>query len=103
MTTIYCFNNGGSRGFMSAVALGEDGRCVAGHICSHEGYMRHDLGMDGSTWKHEQYDKAYGEGAWKLEWVDDPRTHDGVEKAYRLNQLRAETEAAIAKATGGQP
>ena len=84
---IYCFNNGGSYGWMSAVAIAEDGHCLAGHTCSDEGYMRHDLGMDGSTWKHEEYDKHYGAGNWELEWVDKPKTHEGIQKAFALNAL----------------
>lgn len=84
---IYCFNNGGSYGWMSAVAIAEDGHCLAGHTCTSEGYMRHDLGMDGSTWKHENYDKHYGAGNWELEWVDKPETHEGIQKAFALNAL----------------
>jgi hypothetical protein len=84
---IYCFNNGGSSGWMSAVAIAEDGHCLAGHTCSHEGYMRHDLGMDGSTWKHENYDKHYGAGNWELEWVENPKKHEGIQKAFALNAL----------------
>lgn len=82
---------------MQALAIAEDGHCVAGHTCSHQGYMRHDLGMDGSTWKHENYDKHFGAGNWELEWVDDPEKHEGLQKAYALNQLLAkESEPASA-------
>lgn len=83
--TIYCFNNGGSPGWMHAIAVADDGHSLAHHICSHEAYMRHDLGMDGSTWKHDKYDEHFGAGKWQLEWVDDPKTHAGLEEAYRLN------------------
>ena len=72
MHTIFCFNNGGSPGFMLAVAVADDGHCLAEHCCSHEGYMRHDLGMDGSTWKHEHYNEHFGAGNWQLEWVSNP-------------------------------
>lgn len=89
---IYCFNNGGSPGWLEAVALGEDGQHLASHICSHEGYMRHDLGMDGSTWKHENYNKAYGEGNWELEWVDTDKLqeHEGLNKAIALANNKTE-------------
>lgn len=53
MKKIYCFNNGGSPDWLSAIAICEDGHVLAQHICSHECYMRHDLGMDGSEWKHK--------------------------------------------------
>lgn len=49
--------------------------------------MRHDLGMDGSTWKHENYNKHFGTGNWELEWVENPKTHAGLIEVYRLNQL----------------
>lgn len=86
---IYCFNNGGSPGWMLAMAIAEDGHCLAQHVCSHEGYMPCDLGMGASTCKHENYNKHFGEGNWELEWVDDPRAHEGLQKAYALNQLLA--------------
>lgn len=88
MHKIYAFNNGGSPGWLHAVALGDDGRVVAGHICSHESFMRHDLGVSGSNWKHEQYDKYYGAGNWSIEWVDDPDTHEGLKAAIELNKAQ---------------
>lgn len=85
---IYCFNNGGRNRFLHAVAIGEDGTVLAEHCCSHEGFMGHDLGMDGSTWKHEHYNKHYGEGNWELEWVnsDQIETHKGLNIAFALNK-----------------
>lgn len=91
MKKIYCFNNGGSYGWMSAVAIAEDGHVVAGHTCSSEAYMRHDLGLT-SNWKHENYDNHYGEGNWELEWVDNLDGHDGFKEALRLNSLLEEGE-----------
>lgn len=89
--TIFCFNDGGSPGFMYAVAIGDDGQCVAQHLCSGEGYMKHDLGLT-SDWKHENYDEAYGKGNWVLEWVetDNINAHVGLQKAFRLNKLAGE-------------
>lgn len=88
--TIFCFNNGGSPGFEVAVAIGDDGQCVAQHMCSGEWYMQHDLGMT-SDWKHEHYDEAYGKGNWTLEWVPTEqvkaKTHAGLQEAFRLNHL----------------
>ena len=93
MKKIYCFNNGGSAGMLMAVAIAEDGTCLAQHCCSHEAWMRHDLGIE-SDWKHEQYDAHYGPGNWKLEWVDDVRAHGGLTEAFRLNQLQGEAAQA---------
>lgn len=91
MKKIFCFNNGGAWGMFQAVAIAEDGTCVAQHCCSHEAWMAHDLGMT-SDWKHENYNAHYGVGAWELVWVDDPKTHPGLTEAFRLNQLQRPAE-----------
>lgn len=70
----------------SAVALSEDGTALASHCCSHEGYMKHDLGLT-SDWKHEHYNAHHGVGGWVLEWVEDIGSHEGLRGALRLNQL----------------
>lgn len=82
---IYCFNNGGTPGMLHAVAMCEDGHVLGQHACSHEAYMRHDLGIVG-TWKHENYNKHCGEGKWELEWVDKPKKHKGLQAAFTLNR-----------------
>lgn len=85
---IYCFNNGGSPGWLQAVAIGEDGVVVASHVCSHECYMHHDLGIEG-TWKHEAYDAHFGAGQWELVWVSTSEvvTHPGLLAALELNRV----------------
>ena len=87
MHKIYAFNNGGSRGWMSAVAIADDGRGVAGHICSDEYFMPHDLGVT-SDWKHENYDKYFGAGNWEIEWVPSEAINDhaGLQAAFELNK-----------------
>ena len=82
---IFCFNNGGVYGMLHAVAMCEDGHPLAEHACSHEYYMPHDLGIT-SDWKHDRYNKHCGEGNWELEWVQNPRTHEGLQKAIALNK-----------------
>jgi hypothetical protein len=88
MHQIYCFNNGGSAGWYIAAAVADDGHCLATHACSHPVYMRHDLGMDGSTWKHETYNKHFGAGNWELVWVDSPED-PRLKAALELNQKLA--------------
>lgn len=83
---IYCFNNGGAPRFLSALAIAEDGTVLAEHCCSHEAFMRHDLGMDGSTWKHERYDKHYGAGQWELIWIANPDSSAELKEAVALNK-----------------
>lgn len=84
---ILAFNNGGSRGFQSCVAIGEDWRIVGNHCCSHEGFMKGDIGVVGN-WHHEEYDSAYGRGNWTIEWVEtsDLKTHAGLIAAIAENK-----------------
>lgn len=91
MKKIYCFNNGGSPGLLSAIALAEDGKVLAGHCCSSEHWMHHDLGIVGSNWKHEYYDAHFGKGQWELEWVDEPMTHEGCAAAIALANAETDT------------
>lgn len=92
---IYGFNNGGSPGWYSAVLLAEDGKQLGGHICSHEGYMLHDLGILEGTRpdRHETFREHYPDG-YRMEFIPlkDVRSHPGLETAYQKNQARA-TEA----------
>ncbi len=90
---IYGFNNGGSPGWYKAIAIGEDGAVVGSHICSSEAFMRHDLGINGSDWKHDSYDKHFGEGNWEIEWVpsDQVKSHPGLLKAIELNAVAGDS------------
>ena len=85
MHEIYCLNNGGSVGFYEALAIADDGNVLASHLCSHEGYMAHDLGMT-SSWKHENYNEHFGEGNWVLVWIDDPANDERIKNALELNK-----------------
>lgn len=86
-TTIYVWCNSCSHEWHSIMAMGEDGRYLAGHVCSDHLFIPHDMGFVGD-WKHENYNEAYPEG-WTLELVEDPKTHAGLDAAYNLNQERA--------------
>jgi hypothetical protein len=44
LPVIYGFNNGGSTGWLDAIAMAEDGTVLGSHTCSDECYMPHDLG-----------------------------------------------------------
>lgn len=81
---IYCFNNGGAAGFYQALAVADDGNVLASHLCSHECFMAHDLGMT-SDWKHEEYNKHFGAENWILVWIDDPKDDPRIKKAMELN------------------
>jgi len=93
MKKIYCFNNGGQKSYMQALAIAEDGNIVASHLCSSEHFMAHDLGIT-SDWKHESYNEHFGEGNWELEWVGEPDEHEGINEAFKLNKkLEKEQES----------
>ena len=88
LPAIYGFNNGGSPGWYSAVAVAADGTCLGGHICSHEGYMPSDLGMlEGSRPdRHEKdFQPHYPEG-YRCEFVPTERIaeHVGLQTAIKL-------------------
>lgn len=100
-TKIFCCNFGGSYGWMHAVALGADGRCVASHVCSDTSFMPHDLGIT-SDWKHDKYDAAYPDG-WEL--VDLTKAtekeldaHPEFQAAWALNQAQKKADDEMDKA-----
>lgn len=95
LPVIYGFNNGGSPGMYSACLLASDGTGMGGHGCSHEGYMRHDLGiLEGSRPdRHEGFRKHFPEG-YRMDFVkwDDP----ALQAAYALNQEIAAPQGGAA-------
>lgn len=87
---IFIFNNGGSPGWYSAQALSEDGYFLAGHICSEDGWIDHDMGIT-SDWKHDVYNKHYP-GGWELVRVTgNIKEHEGLKAAYE-NHLKLTPE-----------
>lgn len=106
LPVIYGFNNGGSRDWWNAVAIAEDGHVLGGHVCSHEGYMRHDLGIiEGSRPDRHQdhYQKHYPDG-YRMTFVpsDQVMSHPGLDAACKKNQsMSAEKDSAAEVAAGG--
>lgn len=89
LPAIFCFNNGGSPGWLQAVALGADGEFLGSHVCSDEAYMPADLGViEGSRDdRHaDSYRKHFPEG-YRMEWVPSEaiRGHEGLEEAIQAN------------------
>ena len=91
LPVIYGFNNGGYPGWYSGVLLAEDGTGMGGHVCSDEGYMRHDLGiLEGARPdRHETFREHYPNG-YRMDFVPsgEVRTHPGLEAAYQRNQAK---------------
>ena len=100
---IFVFINGGQPEWYPVSALAEDGHFLAGHLCSHEGYVKHDMGFT-SDWKHEHYNKHYPDG-WELVYVPPDRVkardHEGLEAAYAKHLELGEKEKAEKEANGG--
>ncbi len=84
---IYGFNNGGDDRWLSGVLIAEDGTKLGGHICSHEFYMEHDLGiLEGSMpGRHEEFKKHYPDG-YRMEFVssNDIKNHEQLMKAISI-------------------
>lgn len=96
MNKIYCFSNvvGGGDGI--AYAMGDDGTVLGSHLCSHEGYVPNDLGVnEGSRLdRHETYKKHFPNG-YEMEFVQakEVTSHVGLQEAFRLNQLQGDEES----------
>jgi len=91
LPVIFGFNNGGSNGWYRACLLAEDGTHLGGHICSHEGYMRHDLGILEGTRpdRHEDFKKHYPNG-YRMAFVSlhEVMNCKPLLKAFELNKLK---------------
>ena len=96
LPVIYGFNNGGSPGWYHAQLIDEDGTSLGSHLCSHEGYMTHDLGiLDGSRPdRHEEFQKHYPDG-YRMDFVplDDVESHEGLAKAFKAYDERNKNES----------
>ena len=87
LPVIFGFNNGGKPEWYLAQLLAEDGTYLGGHICSHEGYMRHDLGILEGTRpdRHEDFRKHYP-GGYRMAFVSykDVKSCPELQKAVAL-------------------
>lgn len=100
LPVVYGFNNGGRPGWYYAVLLAEDGTCLGGHCCSHEGYMKHDLGILVGTRpdRHENDIQPHYPDGYRMEFVSSEfiTEHEGLQKAIKEANYREEREAANA-------
>lgn len=91
LPVIYGFNNGGSAGFYYAQLIAEDGEEMGGHICSHECFMRQDLGIlvDTRPDRHAGFRIKYP-GGYRMDFVswDDVGTHPGLAAAFGKHEER---------------
>lgn len=87
MPKIFVFCNCCEYQWHSMVALGEDGKVLAGHICSDHFWAKHDMGIDENGWKRDIYEKHYPEG-FEVEWVEEPLKDSRVLAAIELNKKK---------------
>ena len=104
LPVIYGFNNGGSQDWWEGVLLAEDGTYLGSHVCSHESYMPHDLGiLEGSRPdRHETFKEYYPDG-YRMDFVsrDAVQSHEGLTRACEKNHKQAEYDLRIQ--TNGEP
>lgn len=85
------FNNGGSSGMESAIAISEDGVILGTHICSSEVYMPYDLGLiEGARLdRHERYREHYPNG-YKMDFVsyDEAKVDVRLKIAIKFHELQ---------------
>ena len=86
---IFVFSNTRRGGEGICYAMAEDGTVLGSHLCSHEVYARHDLGVIAGSRKdrHVDYAKHYPDG-YEMEFVyaKDVLSHKGLMRAFELNQ-----------------
>lgn len=86
---IYVFVNSGFRtDCLSVYAMAEDGEILAGHVCSHVGFIPGDMGLNSKN-KHEFYMGKYPEG-FELKYLDElgAMTEPGFREAIKKNAAR---------------
>lgn len=100
LPVIYGFNNGGGSGFMEAILIAESGHILGSHLCSHEGFMRGDLGIYKGTRpdRHEHFKKHYPDG-YRMDFVgySDVREHEGINRAFEANKNLPENSKEAAE------
>lgn len=88
---IYGYNDGGHGPFLSARLIAQDGERLGGHGCSHEGFMRGDLGIDAGSRpdRHEEFRKHYP-GGYRMEFVglSQVSEHEGLRRALHLTDRK---------------
>jgi hypothetical protein len=90
---IYIFCQGCQPEWHPIEALSEDGVFLAGHLCSHHGFVAHDMGLDLNGWNREKYERYYP-GGFELVWVEKPREHEGLMAAYAKHTAMTNEEYA---------
>lgn len=88
LPVIYGFNSGGTYSGFYGRIIAEDGVFLGAHSCTHEGYMRSDLGMYLGSRRDEDFRNHYPDG-YRTEFVPlaEVEGHAGLQAA--LEKARA--------------
>ena len=88
-------NSGKGTDWVAGMALAEDGTCVGQHASSSDAFSRHDMGATlGKAMHYHDYVKHYPQG-FEVVWVYDPKNHEGLQAAYKLNQELQNSESGV--------
>lgn len=103
LPVIMGFNNGGSDHWYEAVAMAQDGTVLGGHFCSHEGYMKGDLGVLEGTRddQHtESYQKHYPDG-YRMAFIPyaETKSNEMLQAAIKAN---GDAQATIFEVTAAE-
>lgn len=91
LPVIYGFNNGGRGNDWLGCLIAEDGTPLGSHVCSHEAWMLHDLGIENAnSTRHSDFKKHYPDG-YRMEFV----TYDAVGHHPVLKGLLERLDAGI--------
>jgi hypothetical protein len=94
---IFGFRNGGSEGWMQALAISQDGKVLGGHVCSSEGYMPHDLGILEGTREDRHtndYQKHYP-GGYRMRFIPSSEIETTPELLAALELAKAKTNEQV--------
>lgn len=98
LPVIIGFNNGGSLGWLDAVAIAQDGTVLGSHICSDECFIPSDLGvLRGSRPdRHENNYRLHYPDGYRMEFVRNASVPDHalLQQAFAFNKLQPDTETA---------
>lgn len=95
---IFVFINAGKgTGWITGMAMCEDGTLLASHVSSHEVWFEHDMGLT-SSWQHDLY-AAHCPNGYELVYIDDVLNHPEFMAAYKLNQEQAKEQNEPSKTT----
>lgn len=104
LPAIMCFSNVKGGGDGIALAIAESGWVLGSHWCSHEAYVRNDLGVSPGSRpdRHETYRNHYPHG-YKMEFIPSEfvLTHEKLNQTLERNKKLQEEDRKQTQAKEG--